>query len=407
MNPVGSQQRNASVLFALNRVLGDARRPVSLHEPRFSGREWDYVKECLDTGWVSSVGRYVDRLERDLEQYTGCAHAVVVASGTAALQVAYRLAGVQPGDEILMPALTFVATANAAAHLGATPHFVDSHAVHLGVDAQRLGPYLESLLERRGNAWFNRNTGARVAALATMHVFGLMGDVEELHRVCGQFSIPLIEDAAEALGSRRNGKHAGNTGLMSTLSFNGNKVVTTGGGGAILTHDAELARRAKHLTTTARQPHAWDYFHDEVGYNFRMPNINAAVGCAQLEALPELLRDKAQLAWAYERAFRGVAGVRFLGAPAGNETNHWLNALVLQDAAPADRDDLLAALHGAGIMVRPVWKLMHHLPMYADCPRMELREAEKLERCIINVPSSAFLSQHLPSDLRGERHANE
>lgn len=381
----------SATLNAIRGVLGTPTATIPLHEPEFGGQEWAYVKECIDTGWVSSVGAYVDRFERDLCTVTGAAHAVATANGTAALHVCLLLAGVQPGDEVLMPALTFIATANAASYAGAVPHFVDSEQTSLGVDAVALEAYLRDVAERREGQAYNRRTGARIRALVVMHVFGHPCDLEALADTAARWGVVLIEDAAESLGASYRGRHTGNFGQLAALSFNGNKVVTTGGGGAVLTNDAELGRRAKHLTTTARVPHRWSFLHDEVGFNYRLPNLNAALGCAQLEQLPSFVERKRRLALRYETAFTAVQGVRFLAEPPGTRSNFWLNAIVLDEAHAARRDDLLAALNDAGYMSRPVWTLMHRLPMYAGCPRMPLPVAESMEARVVNVPSSARL----------------
>ena len=275
------------VISALRAVIG--QKCAVLHEPNFSGNEWLYLKECLDSTFVSSVGKFVDRFEVDLAAFTGAKHAVAVVNGTAALHIALKLVGVNTGDEVLIPALTFVATANAVTYCGATPHFVDSEEKTLGVDAVKLRDYLEHHTEQRAGQCINSTTGKVIRALVPMHTFGHPVDLDRVMAVAHDFNLALVEDAAESLGSYYHGRHTGTFGLMGTLSFNGNKTITTGGGGAILTDDAELARHAKHLTTTAKLPHAWEYRHDEIGYNYRMPNINAALGCAQLEQLPAIL----------------------------------------------------------------------------------------------------------------------
>lgn len=380
-----------AVLGAVRQVLGQPGAPLSLHEPEFAGREWDYVRDCLDTGWVSSVGAYVDRFERDLAQFTGAAHAIATSNGTSALHLCLLLAGVKAGDEVLVPTLTFVATANAVSYIGAHPHFVDSESVSLGVDAARLEEHLREVAQVVDGACLNRQTGAVIRALVVMHVFGHPSDLDALDALARRWHLTLIEDAAESLGSSYHGRHTGNVGRVSALSFNGNKVVTTGGGGAVLTNDAGLARRAKHLSTTARTAHRWNFLHDEVGYNYRLPNINAALGCAQLEQLPTMLQRKRVLATRYAAAFAGVAGVRFLVEPAGTTSNYWLNAFVLDEGSEPLRDDLLEALNDAGYGSRPVWTLMHRLPMYTTCPRMSLATATRLEASVINLPSSARL----------------
>lgn len=379
------------VVAALRRVVGAA--PVALHEPHFGGNEWAYVKECLDTGWVSSVGKFVDRFERDLAAFTGAAHAVAVVNGTAALHVCLKLSGVVAGDEVLVPAMTFIATANAISYCGAVPHFADISESTLGVDAAALGAYLEDIAEVRGGVCINRRTGRTIRALLPMHAFGHPADVDGLLAVADRFCLALVEDAAESLGSYYHGRHTGTFGRLASLSFNGNKVVTTGGGGAILTNDPALAKHAKHLTTTAKVPHRWEFIHDEIGFNYRLPNINAALGCAQLEQLPRFLADKRRLFELYRDAFSGISGVRVFAEPENCRGNYWLQALVLEEAEEGQRDKILAAANDAGLMSRPVWTLMHHLPIYSGAPRMPLPVAESIARRLINIPSSPHLAK--------------
>ena len=304
-----------AVLAALRTVLPKSTAGVALHEPRFSGNEWAYVKECLDTGWVSSVGKFVDRFEAQLAEYTGAKRAIAVVNGTAALHVCLLLVGVQPGDEVIVPALTFVATANAVTYCGAIPHFADSEFKTLGLDPDKLDVYLQKIGEVRSDGCYNKQTGRRIKAVVPMHTFGHPVDLDSLIEVSARYRLELVEDAAESLGSFYKGRHTGNWGRVSALSFNGNKIITTGGGGAILTNDEELGLRAKHLTTTARVPHAWELSHDMVGYNYRLPNINAALGCAQLEQLPSFLKQKRALAERYKAAFDEVKGVTFFTEP--------------------------------------------------------------------------------------------
>ena len=281
------------IITAIRAVVGTGS--AVLHKPSFSGNEWLYLKECLDSTFVSSVGKFVDRFEVDLANITGAKHAVAVVNGTAALHIALKLAGVQAGDEVLIPSLTFIATANAVTYCNASPHFVDSEEVTLGVDAAKLRHYLTHQTEQRAGQCVNRDTGQVIRVLVPMHTFGHPVDVDGLVAIAHDFNIALVEDAAESLGSYYHGQHTGTFGLLGTLSFNGNKTITSGGGGAILTNDAVLARHAKHLTTTAKLPHAWEYSHDEIGYNYRLPNLNAALGCAQLEQLPAMLAAKREL----------------------------------------------------------------------------------------------------------------
>ena len=377
------------IVLAIQSVIGQG--PATLHEPRFRGNEWTYLKECLDTTFVSSVGKFVDRFEAELAEFTGAMRAVAVVNGTAALHVALKLAGVEPGDEVLLPALTFIATANAVAYCNATPHFVDSEENSLGMCALALREHLAASTEMHGELCINSATGKVIRAMVPMHTFGHPVDIAALAALARDHGIALIEDAAESLGSSVGGRHTGTFGLMGTLSFNGNKTITTGGGGAILTNDAELGKRLKHITTTAKLPHRWNFSHDEVGYNYRMPNLNAALGCAQLEQLPGFLASKRRLFEQYQARFSVVPGVRLMTEPAGCTSNYWLQALLLDEAQAGQRDGVLTVTNDVGLMTRPVWTLMHRMPMYASAPRAATPVAEALERCLINIPSSAGL----------------
>lgn len=379
----------SEVVQALRSVVGPD--PVALHEPTFEGNEWLYLKECLDSTYVSSVGKFVDRFEDEVAKYTGAKYAISVVNGTAALQIALKLVGVTNGDEVLIPALTFVATANAVTYCNATPHFVDSEEHTLGIDAAKLREYLTSNTFQQSGHCINKNTGNVIRALVPMHTFGHPSDIESLLSVAQDFNIALVEDAAESLGSYYNGKHTGTSGLLGTLSFNGNKTITTGGGGAILTNNVDLARRAKHLTTTAKLPHAWEFLHDEIGYNYRMPNINAALGCAQLEQLPDKLESKRNLFKKYQNAFANVQGVRLFSEPKNCQSNYWLQTLLLDESRAAKRDLVLEATNNAGIMTRPAWELMSKLEPFNDSPSADLSTAQSLSRRIINIPSSPGL----------------
>lgn len=388
---MSSLSTSEAVLAAMQAVLGPDDRIVPLHEPRFVGKEWAYVKECLDTGWVSSVGKFVDRFEKDLAEYTGAEYAIAVVNGTAALHACLLLGGVTSNDEVLVPSLTFVATANAVSYCGAVPHFIDCEERTMGIDPVKLATYLENITEHQPRGCFNRKTGRRIRALVPMHTFGHPVDLDPLVEICGKFRIELVEDAAESLGSFYKGKHTGTFGHLSALSFNGNKILTSGGGGAILTNDKELGRLAKHLTTTAKIPHRWEFNHDMIGYNYRMPNINAALGCAQLEQLPAFLHNKRTLAERYAKVFHDIPGVRFVHEPEFCRSNYWLNTILLDESFSDKRNDILELTHKAGILTRPAWTLMHRLPMFEDCPRMALTTAESLARRVINLPSSVGL----------------
>ena len=380
------------VVSVIRSVVGVER--AALHEPVFSGNEWRYVKECLDSTYVSSVGKFVDRFEHDLAAYTGAKYAVAVMNGTAALHMALCLAGVQRGDEVLVPALTFVATANAVAYCGAIPHFCDSEDRTLGIDSTKLRHYLGSISEQRAGNCINKQSGRIIRCIVPMHTFGHPVEIDALMELARDFNLSLVEDAAESLGSFYSGKHTGTFGLLGTLSFNGNKTITTGGGGAILTDDVELARRAKHLTTTAKLAHQWEYRHDEIGYNYRMPNINAALGCAQLEALPYLLECKRNLFHRYHEAFSTIPGLSLMVEPARCRSNYWLQTLVFDAEYVEFRDSILQSTNDAGYMTRPAWILINELIPYLDCPCMDLSVTTSLSQRMINIPSSSNLTRN-------------
>lgn len=380
------------IVAAIKSVFPDREGPVSLHEPSLGGNAWAYVKDCLDSTWVSYLGRYVDKFESMLADFTGVKKAIPVVNGTAALHLALKLAGVEPGDEVLVPALTFVAIANAVTYCGATPHFVDSEARTLGLDPGKLKDYLKNIAQVNAAGCMNRFSGRRIKTVVPMHVFGHPVDLDPLLEVCQEYNLEMVEDAAESLGSYYKGRHTGNWGKLAILSFNGNKTVTTGGGGAILTNDERLGNLARHLTSTAKLPHRWEYRHDAIGYNYRLPNINAALGCAQMEQLAEFLERKRRLAARYQSAFQGIGGVRFFTEPSFAKSNYWLNVLLLDEAFAEQREAVLEKTNDNGIMTRPAWTLMNHLPMFKDCPAMDLGCAENLSKRLINIPSSSFLS---------------
>lgn len=384
----GQDAHIADILTRIESVLDRKGQPVVLHEPLFRGHEWDYLKTCIDTGWVSYAGSYVGKFEAALAEASGVRHAIAVANGTVALQIALSLAGVERGDEVIIPDLTFVASANAVSHCGAIPHLADSEEATLGLDARKLDQHLKEIAEVRGGVCMNKRTGRRIAAVMPMHTFGHPVDLDTLIEVAGRWRLIIVEDAAESIGSLYKGRPVGGHGLLAGLSFNGNKIVTTGGGGAILTNDDALAKRAKHLTTTAKLPHRWEFVHDEVGYNFRLPNVNAALGLAQMEQLPGFLAAKRGLAARYQAAFAGCNAAEVFRDQEHVESNYWLVNIILRPGLEGLRDTLLAATNDAGIMTRPVWRLMHRLPMYEQCPRMDVSAAESLEARIISLPSS-------------------
>ena len=369
--------------------------PVPLHVPRFAGNEKKYVVDAIDSTFVSSVGKYVDRFEEMICGITGAKFAVAVVNGTCALHIALKLVGVQAGDEVITQPLSFVATANSIAHCGARPIFVDVERETLGLDPTALKSFLQAHARIKEDACYNKTTGNRIAACVPMHTFGHPCRVDEIAAICSLYHIALAEDAAESLGSTFKKKHTGTFGLFGVYSFNGNKTVTCGGGAAIVTNDEALAKKAKHITTTAKLPHPYEYVHDMVGYNYRLPNLNAALACAQLEQLDFFIENKRELAKLYQDFFASL-NMPFIEEPMNARSNYWLNAIILPDLKT--RDEFLKATNGAGVMTRPVWRLMNKLQMYKDCQTDALGNAQWLEALVVNIPSSVFDKQS--SELR-------
>jgi len=371
------------------RTLFNTEAFIPLHEPKFAGNEKAYVVKAIDSTFVSSVGEYVNRFEEMMCRITGAKFSVATVNGTAALHIALKLAGVGPGDEVIAPPLSFVATANAISYCGALPVFLDVDKATLGLSPEALSGFLERHATRGpGNSSLNRTTGKRIAACVPVHIFGHPCRIDEILQICGDYGIPVVEDAAESLGSLYKGRHTGTFGLMGIYSFNGNKTVTCGGGGAIVTDDETLAKRAKHVTTTAKIPHPYEYVHDETGYNYRMPNLNAALACAQLEQLDTFIDNKRELAARYATFFRGI-GIDFIHEPLNARSNYWLNAIVLENLA--QRDAFLEFTNQARVMTRPCWRLMHRLPMFRECQTDGLKQAQWLEERVVNIPSSVRL----------------
>jgi len=389
MNSAKSSIPN-QVVAAIKEVIGE--ESAQLHEPSFEGNEWSYLKECLDSTYVSSIGKFVDKFESDLATYTGAKYAITVTSGTAALHISLLLAGVEPKDEVLIPTLTFVATANAVSYCNATPHFVDSEEKTLGIDAPKLRDYLEKNTTQKNGNCVNKQTGNVIRALVPMHTFGHPSNLSELVALSDEYNLVLIEDAAESLGSFYKGKHTGTFGLMGALSFNGNKTITTGGGGAILTNNETIARRAKHLTTTAKLPHKWEFIHDEIGFNYRMPNINAALGCAQLEQLSMKIASKRKLHDLYNEAFSKLEQIKLFNEPEDTESNYWLQAILISKEFDYLRDGILSETNDSGYMTRPVWGLLNELVQFKNSPTMNLDGAIDLAKRVINIPSSPNLA---------------
>ena len=380
-----SEQEGLSgeLVSLIRNIYGDEYIP--LHRPVFRGKERQYLVDCIDSNYVSSVGEKVEEFERSVAKYVGAQHAIATVNGTAALHMALLLAGVAAGDEVITQAMTFIATCNAARYCNAHPIFVDVDIDSFGLSPSALSHFLSENAEQRAEGTFNRVSGRRISACVPMHTFGLPCKIVEIVSVCKEYGIPVIEDAAESLGSFVGSRHTGTFGQLGTFSFNGNKIITTGGGGMIVTNDEELAVRAKHLTTTAKVPHSWDFVHDQVAYNYRMPNLNAALGCAQIERLPEMLATKAEIAERYSRFFSGRK-TKFVKTISGTKTNHWLNAILLDDEH--ERDMLLQYTNSCGVMTRPIWKLMHHLQMFKACQNDGLVNSIWLEKRIVNLPSS-------------------
>jgi perosamine synthetase len=358
---------------------------IPLHAPHFAGNEKQYLLDTIDSTFVSSVGAYVDRFENMMAGITATQKAVAVVNGTAGIQVALRLAGVAYGDEVITQALTFVATVNAIAYNGATPVFVDVDLDTMGLSAVAVNDFLEEFGEIRDGGCYNKRSGKRIAACVPMHTFGFPVHLDELIAVCHKWQIPLIEDAAESLGSDYKGKPTGSYGDMGVFSFNGNKIVTCGGGGAIVTNDIKIGEKAKYLTTTAKVPHPYEYVHDELGYNFRMPNLNAALACAQLEQLDTFVANKRQLATEYKAFFEGE-GIKFRTETPDTKANYWLMCVELGNKE--ERDLFLKVTNDSAVMTRPIWQLMFRLPMYSHCQRDSQQNAQFLEERIVNIPSS-------------------
>lgn len=360
---------------------------IPLHEPRFRGKEKEYLIDTIDSTFVSSVGAYVDRFEQMMQSITRTNKAIAVVNGTAALQVALRLAGVKQGEEVITQALTFIATANAIAYNGAHPIFLDVDLDTMGLSPKAMEDFLDSFGEVREDGCYNKSTGKRIAACLPMHTFGFPVHLDELIAVCQKWNIPMVEDAAESLGSTYKGKPTGSFGQLGIFSFNGNKTVTCGGGGAIVTNDVAIGEKGKYLTTTAKKPHPYEFFHDELGYNFRMPNVNAALACAQLEQLEGFLTAKRKQAKEYA-GFFDKEGIKFRTELENTEANYWLMSLEMEDKM--ERDAFLELTNSQKVMTRPIWQLMFRLPMYVNCQRDDQRNAIYLEERIVNIPSSVI-----------------
>lgn len=361
---------------------------IPLHEPRFLGNEKKYLNECIDSTFVSSVGKFVTQFEDMVAEYTGSKHAIACVNGTAALHIALLLSDVKPEDEVLTQSLTFIATANAITYTGAKPVFIDVDKDTMGLSPRALLSFLENKTFIKEGYCYNSKTGKRIKACIPMHTFGHPCKIDEIKEICEDYNISLIEDSAESLGSFYKGKHTGTFGNFGTLSFNGNKTITCGGGGMILTDNEELAKLAKHITTTAKVPHKWEFVHDHIAYNYRLTNLAAALGCAQMEQLPSFIENKRKLADKYIEFFKGV-NIDFVSEPENAKSNYWLNAVILNDRN--ERDSFLEHLNDSGIMSRPIWTLMNKLEMFKDCQCEDLSNSEWFEERVVNIPSSVVL----------------
>ncbi len=373
------------ILSFIRDVYGVENDFLPLHIPTFRGNEKEYLNECIDSTFVSSVGKFVDEFEQKIADYTEAKHAIVCVNGTNALHLALLLSGVENDDEVITQPLTFIATANAISYANAIPVFVDVDKDTMGLSPKALEKYLQENVGMKQGECFNKTTGRRIKACMPMHTFGHACRIEEIANICEKYHIELVEDAAEAMGSFYKGKHLGTFGKISGISFNGNKIMTTGGGGILLTNDDELAKKAKHLSTQAKIPHAWEYAHDYVGYNYRMPNLNAALGLAQLEKLDDFVNNKRETALKY-LAFFEEQNIPFFKDREEEKSNYWLNAIILENRE--QRDAFLKESNESGVMTRPIWKLMNKLPMFKDCPKGDLSNAEWLEDRVVNIPSS-------------------
>ncbi len=388
-------QFESSLLAAISSVL-PPDRPIALHEPDFKNTAAQkYLKDCLDSGWVSTNGKWVNSFEEYLTQITQAKHVIAVTNGTVALRLALTINGVISNEEVMMPSLSFVATANACSHLGAIPHFIDIEKETLGIDPIALQERLDQIAEKKNDGVWNKQTGRRIAAIVVVHVFGHPAQTTKLRAIANSWGVPLLEDAAEALGSFRENIHCGRFGKAGILSFNGNKLITTGGGGALLTDDDELAKHARHISTTSKIPHQWNFYHDEIGWNDRLPNINAALGVAQLEVLSQRISAKRKLNKEYAYAIKEISNVDIILEPINCTSNYWLSTIKLTHQDPLQASELrlklLKEAHLKGLLLRPVWQPLHQLPMYINAPHGDLFKTEDQASRLINLPSSPQL----------------
>lgn len=361
---------------------------IALHEPRFRGNEKLYLNQCIDSTFVSSVGEFVNKFEEEIAKYTNSKYAIATSSGTSALHISLILANVQKEDEVITQSLSFVATANAISYIGAKPIFLDVDKQNLGLSHKALKSFLKDNTYIKDKKCINKTTGKTIKACVPMHTFGHPCKIDKIAKICKKYYIELVEDAAESLGSFYKGKHTGTFGRVSAISFNGNKIITSGGGGVILTNDEKLAKKAKHLTTTAKIPHPYEYIHDKIAYNYRMPNLNAALLLAQLEQLTSFIEIKKELAYKYKKFFKKHKDIKFIEEPKNSSSNFWLNAIILRDKK--QRDEFLELTNKNKIMTRPIWKLLSELDIYKDCQKDKLINSKYLEDHVVNIPSGVI-----------------
>jgi perosamine synthetase len=386
---MSDMQSISLVIDKIREIYSEPSELIYLHVPVFVGNEKKYLNDCIDSTFVSSVGKYVDRFEDMIAEYTGAKKAIACVNGTNALHLALLIAGVERGDEVITQSLTFIATANAISYCGAIPIFIDVDIETMGLSSNATEIWLSKNAEVKNGNCYNKNTGHRIKACVPMHTFGHPVLIEELIKVCEKYKIELIEDAAESLGSFYKDKHTGTFGKIGVLSFNGNKIITTGGGGMLLFNDLGLAAKAKHLTTQAKVPHQWEFLHDEIGYNYRMPNINAAIGCAQMEKIDFILKNKRQTANRYKAFFDNFEGISFFNESKNSKSNYWLNTIILPNKT--ERDHFLELTNSNNIMTRPIWQLIHKLPMFSMCQTDDLKNSLWFEERVVNLPSSVII----------------
>ena len=375
------------IIKIIKKILGEGRH--FLHEPYFCGNEWKYVKKTLDDNYVSSIGSFVNKFEDQIKKFTKSKYAISVVNGTEALHLGLVACGVKKNDEVFVPSITFAGTANAIIYSGAVPHFVDSELETLGIDPIKLEKYLKKISIKKGKFYFNKKTNRRISAIIPVHVFGNICQIDKILKIAKKYNLIVIEDAAEALGSFFHNKHAGTFGMVGCFSFNGNKILTTGGGGAIITNNKLLAKKIKHLSTTAKINDTWEYVHDAVGYNFRMPNLNAALGSAQIENLKKFLDSKRKLFNIYEKEFKLVKDIRIIKEKKFSKSNYWLNTVFIKNLSIKKRNQILKSAHKNNFFLRPVWKPLHTLKHFKKMPKMHIDAATKIYKSCINLPSSA------------------